>query len=103
MVNPKPLQSAWQALMDISLVPAVARLPLAVPIERRNLAARHALLARIHGEFEEMPGLSLTIDQAARLFGLHRDIASRIFGALIAGHVLSCTSDGQFILRGSAG
>jgi hypothetical protein len=101
MVNRKRLQSAWQALMDISLVPAVARLPLAVPTERRNVAARHALLARIHGEFEEMPGLSLTLDQAARLFGLHRDIVNRILGALIAGRVLRCRSDGQFILRGS--
>lgn len=103
MVNRKPRKSAWQALMDISLVPAVARLPLSVPNERRNVTVRHALVARIHGEFEEMPGLSLTLDQAARLFGLHRDIASRILGALIAGRVLRFRSDGQFVVQGSAG
>jgi DNA-binding IclR family transcriptional regulator len=94
----KPLESRAPAIPDIKLVPAVARLPAAVPAERRDVAARHALLCRIHGEFEEMPGLSLTLGQAAKLFGLPPDIASRILERLTDARVLRQKGDGQFAL-----
>ena len=99
MVKRKPLESGWQSILDNALVPAVARLPAEVPAERRDAAARHALLCRIHGEFEEMPGLSLTPGQAARLFGLSPDIASRILDRLTDARVLRQSRDGQFALR----
>ena len=95
----KALDSWWQALLDITLVPAVARLPAAVPTERRDVAARHALLCRILSEFEEMPGLSLTPCQAGKLFGLPPDIATRILALLTDAHVLRQRSDGRFALR----
>ena len=99
MVKAKPLESSWQAVLDITLVPAVVRLPAAVRVERRDVAARRALLSRIHSEFEEMPGLSLTLGQAARLFGLPHDVASRILGGLTDARVLRHSRDGHFALR----
>jgi hypothetical protein len=70
----------------------------AVSAERRDPAARRALLCRIHSEFEEMRGLSLTLGQAARMFGLPLDIASRILERLTHAHVLRRRSNGQFVL-----
>ena len=99
MVKAKPLESSWQAVLDITLVPAVARLPAAVRVERRDVAARRALLSRIYSEFEEMPGLSLTVGQAAKLFGLPPDIASRILEQLTDRRVLRRRNDGQFAFR----
>ena len=99
MVKRKSLESSWQAILDLTLVPAVARLPPAVRHERRDAAGRHALMVRIHSEFEEMPGLSLTPRQAAKLFGLSPEVASRILDRLSDAQVLRQSSDGQFGLR----
>ena len=99
MIKRKAVESRWQAILDITLTPAGTHLPAAVPAERRNVAARHALLCRIHSEFEEMPGLSLTPGQAARLFGLSHGIASRILDRLTDARVLRQMGDGQFALR----
>ena len=99
MARRKPIESKWQAILNITLVPAVARLPAAVPVERRDAPARRALLCRVHNEFEEMPGLSLTPDQAAKLFGLPREIASRILDQLTEARVLRQRSDGRFTIR----
>jgi hypothetical protein len=95
MVKRKPLVT-WQALAEIPLVPDVAHLLAAPPAERRNLTARQALLCRIQSEFEEMPGLSVTLDQAARLFGLPRDIASRILDRLTGARILYRRRNEQF-------
>ena len=92
-------ESSWQALLDITLVPAVAHLPAVVRPERRNVPVRHALVCRIYCEFEEMRGLSLTLNQAARLFGLPPDVAARILHRLTDARVLCQKSDGQFALR----
>jgi hypothetical protein len=99
MAKPKPLQSRWQKILDITLHPAAASLPPTVPSERRRVTERHALLHRIHGEFEGMPGVSLTLDQAAKLFGLRPEITSRILGQLTDARVLRHKSDGRFALR----
>jgi hypothetical protein len=95
----KPRESTWQALLDIKLVPARAHLPTSVFVERRDLERRRALLCRIYGEFEEMRGLSLTLAQAVRLFGLPPTITSRILEQLTDERVLSHRSDGRFALR----
>ena len=99
MAKGKPLESRWQAILDVPLIPAAARLPAAVSIERRDVSARHALLWRIHSEFEEMPGLALTAAQAAKLFGVSQDIALRVLGRLTDARVLRRTGDGHFALR----
>ena len=99
MAKGKPLESRWQAILDITLVPAVARLPAAVPIERRNISSRNALMWRIHSEFEEMPGLALRPAQAAKLFGVSQDVALRILERLTDARVLRRKGDGHFALR----
>jgi hypothetical protein len=96
MAKRQPIESRWQAFLNTTLKPAVARLPAAVREERRDVAARHALLCRIHSEFEEMPGLVLTPCQAARLFGLPPDIVSCLLERLVEARVLHKRSDGQF-------
>jgi len=99
MVKRASLESRWPALLDIALVPAVARLPASVFAERRDPVARYSLLCRILREFEEMPGLSLTETQAGRFFGLPADTASRILERLAGAGVLRRKKDGQFALR----
>ena len=99
MARRKLIESKWQAILDITLVPAVARLPAAVSAERRDAPARRALLCRVCNEFEEMPGLSLTPGQAARLFGLRPDVALRILDQLTEARVLRQRSDGRFVIR----
>ena len=99
MVKQDPLERPWPDILDITLVPAVVRLPATVPTERRNVAVRATLLRRIHREFEEMPGMSLTPAQATALFGISRDAGSRILLGLTEERVLRMRSDGRYVLR----
>ena len=58
--------------------PMVPTLPRPRPIlDRRNHTTRQSLLVRILREFDEMPCLLLTRDQARRLFGLRPDVCDR--------------------------
>ncbi|MBI4262807.1 MAG: hypothetical protein HY657_00380 [Acidobacteria bacterium] len=44
--------------------------------------------ARVRAEYQEMPGLSLTVSQAARLFDLELTQCERVLGDLVAdGHL----------------
>lgn len=58
----------------------------------------HALVERARGEFLEMPGLRLTIPQAARLWGLDADSCSRIIDALVGSSFLRWSADGTVAL-----
>jgi len=75
-------------------------LPPGVALERRDVAARHALLTRIYSEFAEMRCLAVTPVQAAKLFGLSPEVASRVLGQLTDSQILSRKKDGRFALRG---
>lgn len=103
MAKSHAVESRGPDLRDIKLQPAYARLPAlpttTLPAERRNVAARHALTRRIRSEFEEMPGLSLTLIQAKRLFGVPADVAARIFRGLAEEGVLRLTADGRYVLE----
>jgi hypothetical protein len=98
MAKPRALESRWPGVLNIPLVPAVARLPATIPTERRNVAAREALVRRICSEFEEMPGLSLTLVQASKLFGVSLDAGSRILLRLTEERRLRRRSDGRYML-----
>ncbi len=65
-------------------------------VERRNLATRQRLLSRIRAEFSEMPGLSLTLAQAGRLFGLTHDACARILSGLAREGLLRRRGDGTY-------
>ena len=51
----------------------------------------------ILGTFREMPGLSLQMNQAARLFGLHRGTCEVILEDLVAQGKLRRSADGQVV------
>lgn len=57
-----------------------------------------ALALRVRGEFEEMPGLTLTAPQAARLFGMTADVAHAVLDELRRASVLACSNRGTYSL-----
>lgn len=61
---------------------------------------RHAardLLDRIRAEYREMPGLSLSQSQAARLWGLSTERCAGVLEMLIAHGELVCTPNGRYV------
>ena len=59
--------------------------------------SRTELVSMILGTFREMPGLCLHLNQAARLFGLHRGTCEVILEDLVAQGKLRRAADGQFV------
>ena len=58
-----------------------------------------ALLQRVRGEFDEMPGLQLTPLQAARLLGLDQALGDKVMRALVRADFLCHASNGAFARR----
>lgn len=56
-----------------------------------------ALLKRIRGEYDEMPGLSLTPAQAERLWQLDRETCRAALNRLVQRRVLSLTVRGRYV------
>jgi len=56
------------------------------------------LAARVHGEYREMPGLRLTVPQAARLFNLVPAAAEAVLHELRRASILARSHDGMFFL-----
>ena len=61
-----------------------------------------SLVARVKAEFVEMPGLSLTVEQGARLWALEVDECAALLGALVQRKFLTVRADGRY-LRASDG
>ena len=82
------------------LTRAVTSRPQSVQVnaERRSHAARAALVDRIRGEFLELRGLSITVEQAARLFGGPPAACARILIGLVAEGLLHLRTDGRYVL-----
>jgi hypothetical protein len=57
---------------------------------------QEALLRRVRGEYREMPGMRLTIEQAMRLWDLDRQTCSDLFASLVAAHFLEVGCDGRY-------
>ena len=55
------------------------------------------LLQRVRAEFNEMPGLRLTPNQAARLLGLDNGSCQRVITALVGSAFLRWTPDGKVV------
>jgi hypothetical protein len=66
------------------------------------MVAPEYLLARIRGEYLEMPGLQLTRAQARRLWALDGPVCDAILNALLDEGFLSLTRDGSFIVSSAA-
>ena len=88
------------ALMTLGgLVPAgrTARPALRrVEPEAELVQQSQALATRIAAEYREMPGLCLTIPQAARLFGVSAQTAGELLGDLERDGVLRQSPDGRY-------
>ena len=64
--------------------------------ERPAECGERAIHVRIRGEFAEMPGLKLTLPQAACLFNLTAIHCERVLSELVADGLL-CQSGGTFL------
>jgi hypothetical protein len=49
---------------------------------------------RVRAEFEEMPGMTLTVMQASRLFGIEREICRTVVDRLVTTSYLRWTHSG---------
>ena len=56
----------------------------------------NALLTRIRGEYLEMPGLRLTLEQAQRLCGIERMLCKTVLDALVEAKFLCVKPDGAY-------
>jgi hypothetical protein len=55
------------------------------------------VVERVLGEYREMPGLALTVEQACRLWGCDAVTCQRIVDVLVERHVLRWSRDGRLI------
>lgn len=60
--------------------------------------ALSTLLSRVRGEFQEMPGMHITLDQAMRLWAMDRETCTSVLGYLTATHFLDCDRHGKFMM-----
>ena len=58
------------------------------------------LHVRIHAEYQEMPGLKLTLAQASRLFNLERERCARALDSLVNAGLLRTEGDTFLHARG---
>jgi hypothetical protein len=58
--------------------------------------ARDALTARVRGEYREMPGMRLTIDQAMRMWSLDRKTCSDVLSSLVEARFLQQDPNGRY-------
>ena len=56
----------------------------------------HATVERISAEFIEMPGLRLTVQQAARLWALDPETCQALLDALVEAQFLRVNRDGTY-------
>jgi DNA-binding IclR family transcriptional regulator len=57
----------------------------------------HEVVQRVRGEYREMPGLSPTLAQAQRLFGLDDATCRAVLDRLVRARLLSRNRDGRYI------
>ena len=69
------------------------------PDEMRATPAIREAVLRVEGEYREMPGLSLTLRQAARLWGLDHSTCERVLTSLIERRVLKRALNGTYVRR----
>jgi hypothetical protein len=76
------------SLADIKGRPISMQLPPSGITERRNVLRRESLVRRIVTEFQDLPGLTLSLRQTMRLLGVDEGACLRILDGLTrAGHI----------------
>jgi hypothetical protein len=66
---------------------------------RTDSAALSTLMEQVRAEYLEMPGLSVTLPQAQRLWGADEPACQEVFSLLVSRGVLRKTSKGRFVRR----
>lgn len=69
------------------------------PVDMRTMPAIREAILRVEGEYREMPGLSLTVPQAARLWGMDRSTCELVLASLIERRVLKRAWNGAYVRR----
>ena len=67
----------------------------------RSFDDANATLWRIRGEYLEMPGLKLTVPQAARLWHLDQPRIEQLLNVLVADGILRRTPAGAYLATAS--
>ena len=68
-------------------------------VDMRTMPAIREAILRVEGEYREMPGLSLTLPQAARLLGMDRSTCERVLADLVERRVLKRAWNGTYVRR----
>ena len=66
-------------------------------VQQRSTPRFDELILRVRGEYREMPGLSLTVPQAQRLWGLEHSTCQTLFEHLVEARFLRSTRHGRFV------
>ena len=69
--------------------------PTSAPVPDETIPA---LALRVRGEYREMPGLRLTVRQAARLFDVAPEVAHAVLDDLLRASVLRRSDGGTYSL-----
>ena len=86
--------------MSATMAPPVNARPVsAIDRSRRFDASMSSDLARIRGEYIEMPGLVLTLPQAARLWGFGPRRAAELLTVLLDAGFLACDKKAMYRRR----
>ena len=56
------------------------------------------IVHRVRGEFREMPGMRLTLEQAMRLWSLNRETCAAVLDELMASHFIERDTNGRYKL-----
>ena len=67
--------------------------------DTRAIPAFRDAILRVEAEYREMPGLSLTLAQATRLWGLDQGTCERVLTKLIERRVLKRAWNGGYVRR----
>ena len=59
------------------------------------------LSQQVRGEYLEMPGMSLTVDQATKMWGINRDICATLLDSLVDTGFLRRGQHGKYLLCAS--
>jgi hypothetical protein len=84
-----------QEQLDVQAATGKVRAP--EPQDARTTTAILQLASRIQGEYREMPGLSLTADQAQRFWCLDQQTCATVLSLLIDHDVVRRTADGKYV------
>jgi hypothetical protein len=95
MMRPNPSGAQVSSLSDIKGRPVGMKLPA----ERRDLPRREAIVRRIVAEFQDMPGLVLSLKQASRFLGVDEAACARILSSLTEAGILRLSASEYYSRR----